>query len=488
MQRLDSDGKTVLHSLPTSLGLSGLLLMTVKNDTPSNFAPHVRAQYEEFPFPLRNPQDEARGLIVTEQDSLGKINHFCFGGRQGFDRGFGQGVGQGIGKDAEHEFRVLVAGGGTGDHTIFLAEQLRNYHASVTYIDISRASLDIARERARVRNLDNIAWHHGSVLDVALLGFAPFNLISCTGVLHHLPEPEGGLAALRSVLAPDGAMSLMLYGRMGRLSIYAGQELMRLINQGIDDPKLKTQHARSVLQSLPQTNWLLRGGDPKEVLVPFLEDESNLYDTLLHEQDRAYTVTEIYELLAGSRLELIEFVSFMSSVPSFRYLYNPMVWITDPTLRSHVASLPRPKQQAIAEAINCMITCHSFYAAPTAAGRIAKPSDQDMVPFFLYFDSSDLARNFRDAAGRECAINYRHSAVRFDLGRYSADLVAGIDGSRCIGELFELVRQSAGEQVPEQQLWRDFMAFYQPLNSLDIILLRHRSIPAFPEFPLERLA
>ena len=41
---------------------------------------------------------------------------------------------------------------------------------------------------------------------------------------------------------------------------------------------------------------------------------------------------------------------------------------------------------------------------------------------------------------------------------------------------------------PPEQLWQDFMAFYQPLNSLDVILLRHRSVPAFPEFPLDRLA
>lgn len=429
---------------------------------------------------MRDPQDETRGLIVAEQDSLGKINHFCFGGRQGFVRGTGQGT--------ENEFRVLVAGGGTGDHTVFLAEQLRNCNASVTYLDISRTSLNVASERARVRGLDNIQWHHGSILDVASLGFTPFDLISCTGVLHHLPEPERGIAALRSVLAPQGAMSLMLYGRMGRLSIYAAQELMRLVNQGVDDPNLKVQHARSVLQSLPQTNWLLRGGNPNEILVPFLEDESNLYDTLLHEQDRAYSVTELYELLDGASLELIEFVSFMSSVPSFRYLYNPLVWITDPALRAQVASLSRPKQQAIAEAINCMITCHSFYAAPTAAGRIAAPDDEEMVPYFLYFDSSDLARHFRDAAASECAINYRHSTVRFELGRYSADIVAAIDGSRCIGEIFDFAQRSTGEQVNQQQLWQDFMAFYQPLNSLDVILLRHRSIPAFPEFPLDRLA
>jgi 2-polyprenyl-3-methyl-5-hydroxy-6-metoxy-1,4-benzoquinol methylase len=437
-----------------------------------HYAPNVRAQYEEFPFPLRDPRDEARGLIVTEQDSLSKINHFCFGGRQGFGDGF----------------RVLVAGGGTGDHSIFLAEQLRDYDASVTYIDISGASLDIARERAKARNLDNIEWHHGSILDIASLDLAPFDLISCTGVLHHLPEPEQGLAALRAALAPEGAMSLMLYGRMGRLSIYAGQELMRLVNQGVDDRKLKIRNARAVLQSLPQTNWLLRGGDPKEVLVSFLEDESNLYDTLLHEQDRAYSVMEIYALLAGAQLNLIEFVSFLSSVPSFRYLYNPMVWITDSELRAHVATLPRQKQQAIAEAINCMITCHSFYAAPSAAGRIAAPNDPEMVPFFLYFDSSNLAQHFHDSGGRECAINYRHSTVRFDPGKYSAALVAAIDGSRCIGELFDVVRKKTGEQIPQPRLWQDFTAFYQPLNSLDVILLRHRSIPAFREFPLDRLA
>ncbi|MEE9265974.1 MAG: class I SAM-dependent methyltransferase [Gammaproteobacteria bacterium] len=446
--------------------------MADERDAPSNYAPDVRAQYEDIPFPLRDPRDEARGLIITEQDSLGKINHFCFGGRQGFGGGF----------------RVLVAGGGTGDHGIFLAEQLRDYDASVTYIDISRASLGIAKERARVRNLDNIEWHHGSILDIASLDLAPFDLISCSGVLHHLPEPERGLAALRSALAPEGAMSLMLYGRMGRLGIHAGQELMRLVNQGVDDRKLKTRHARAVLQSLPQTNWLLRGRDPKEVLVSFLEDESNLYDTLLHEQDRAYSVMEIYALLAGAQLDLIEFVSFLSSVPSFRYLYNPMVWISDPAFRSHVATLSRSKQQAIAEAISCMITCHSFYAAPTAAGRIAAPNDLDMVPFFLYFDSSNLARHFHDAAGRECAINYRHSTVRFEPGRFSAELAAGIDGSRCIGELFEMVREKTGEQLPQPRLWQDFMAFYQPLNSLDVILLRHRSISAFPEFPLDRLA
>jgi hypothetical protein len=90
--------------------------MSEHNDTPPNYAPGVRAQYEDYPFPLRDPRDESKRLVVTDQDSLGKLNHYCFGGRQSFGNGF----------------RALVAGGGTGDHTIFLAEQLRDYDASVT--------------------------------------------------------------------------------------------------------------------------------------------------------------------------------------------------------------------------------------------------------------------------------------------------------------------------------------------------------------------
>ncbi|TDJ20997.1 MAG: class I SAM-dependent methyltransferase [Gammaproteobacteria bacterium] len=439
--------------------------MSEHDDTLSNYASNVRAQYEAYPFPLRDPRDESKRLVIAEQDCLGKLNHYCFGGRQSFGNGF----------------RVLVAGGGTGDHTIFLAEQLREYDASVTYIDISSSSLGICKERGRTRALDNIEWHQCSLLDVASLDVAPFDLISCTGVLHHLPEPERGLEALRAVLAPDGAMSLMLYGRTGRMAVYAGQELTRLVNDGIDDPKLKTQHARALVQCLPETNWLLRGGDRKKILTELLDDESNLNDVLLHDQDRAYSVPEIYEFLAEAQLELIEFTSFYAEPPCCRFMYDPTAWITDPALKAHVAKLPRPQQQAIAEAMNCVLTCHGFYAAPEAAERVALPNDFDMVPFFHYFDPGNLPQHFRDAAGRECGLSYRQSTIQFEVGKYSADLVAGIDGSRSMGELMEMVRRKSAVAATQSELLQHFMAFYEPLNTLDVLLLRHRSVAPFRE-------
>src|SRR5207249_9481006 len=120
------------------------------------------------------------------------ITVYCFKGRSNFSQ----------------EFQVLVAGGGTGDQTIFLAEQLRhNRRAEVVHLDISEKCNEIARRRAEVRNLTNITWVHGSVLDLPSLKLGPFDYINCVGVLHHLKEPKAGLQALRSVLKDEGAMS-----------------------------------------------------------------------------------------------------------------------------------------------------------------------------------------------------------------------------------------------------------------------------------------
>ncbi|HEY5701804.1 MAG TPA: class I SAM-dependent methyltransferase, partial [Gammaproteobacteria bacterium] len=352
----------------------------------------------------------------------------------------------------------------------------------LVYIDISEASLEIARGRAQVRGLNNVDWHHGSLLDLPKMDLGPFDLISCTGVLHHLPDPDAGLRALNSVLAPDGAMSLMVYGRYGRLGVYAGQELMRLVNHGVSDGSERLRNAKAVLQHLPDTNWLLRGSERESALEPMLADDSNLYDLLLHEQDVAYSVSEVYEFLHRQGLELIEFTHFLQDVPSFRYLYEPFVFIRDTELRARISRLPRPRQQGIAEAINCMLTCHAFYAAPDVTNRVARPNDPEMVPSFLYLDPAPLVEQVRKTGRSDVAFPYRHSTVYFEPGPNSAAIMAAIDGQRTLPQVFEKARQSGVGNVSDKELWQDFMRFYVPLNGMDLIVLRHQSISAFREF------
>src|SRR5436305_155614 len=68
----------------------------------------VRAQYEALPYPPRDPREEALRLITGTPSHILEVNHYLFSGRLNFNR----------------PFRALVAGGGTGDACIMLAQRL----------------------------------------------------------------------------------------------------------------------------------------------------------------------------------------------------------------------------------------------------------------------------------------------------------------------------------------------------------------------------
>src|SRR6185312_7073553 len=100
----------------------------------------VAAQYETLPYPSRDPRDEAKRLIIGSPSHLAEIEHYLFAGRIARDR----------------PFRALVAGGGTGDATIMLAQHAKDagLAAEITYLDQSAASRAVAAARAAMRGLD----------------------------------------------------------------------------------------------------------------------------------------------------------------------------------------------------------------------------------------------------------------------------------------------------------------------------------------------
>src|SRR5262249_1944287 len=118
-----------------------------------------------------------------------------------------------------------------------------------------------------------------------------FDQIVCTGVLHHLPDPDRGLRALRDVLAPDGALHLMVYAAYGRAGIYMMQEYCRLLGISTSDADLR---------DLATTLETLAADHPLASVLRRWRDFRNpdaLADALLHPLDRAYTVPELYAWL-----------------------------------------------------------------------------------------------------------------------------------------------------------------------------------------------
>lgn len=118
----------------------------------------------------------------------------------------------GIGPEDYVGKKVLDAGCGTGEYACWFASQ----GARVTGIDLSDAALEEAEEYARTEGIEGVRFEERSVLDT---GFedAAFDLVYCTGVLHHTPAPFDGLRELCRVTRPGGRVLVSLYHSFGFL-------------------------------------------------------------------------------------------------------------------------------------------------------------------------------------------------------------------------------------------------------------------------------
>jgi SAM-dependent methyltransferase len=145
-------------------------------------------------------------------------------------------------------------------------------------------------ELKRKYNLSNLEVHQLSIERAGELERS-FDQIVCTGVLHHLAAPDVGLSALREVLKPDGAMQLMVYAPYGRTGVYMLQEFCRRIGISAGDEAIR--ELGDALRVLPP-------GHPLANMLgeaPDFWQEAGLADALLHPQDRAYSVPQLFDFI-----------------------------------------------------------------------------------------------------------------------------------------------------------------------------------------------
>ncbi|MES2638028.1 MAG: tetratricopeptide repeat protein [Myxococcota bacterium] len=161
----------------------------------------VRDQYEENPYPrLVGVHLRAAGSFVATARAL-----------------LGDPVYEG-------PRRVLVAGGGTGQHPIGVAAGADA--AEVVCVDLSRASLGRAARLAAAHGVTNLRFVQGDILALgAHDGLGQFDFVDCVGVLHHLADPLAGGRALVGKLAPGGILRLGLYSERGRSDVVAARAL-----------------------------------------------------------------------------------------------------------------------------------------------------------------------------------------------------------------------------------------------------------------------
>jgi len=231
----------------------------------------VKRMYEEYPY----PSPLAGSSLIKD---LANVVRFTFP------------------DDDLAGWRILDAGCGTGHRLLALAQA--HPGARLTGVDLSAASLGVARRMAREHGIDNVDFRQANLLDLRLPGH--YDLIVSTGVVHHLSDPQLGLQNLTRHLADDGLLLVWLYHSLGEFTRLLDRELALLLWGG-DRADLRA--GIDVMRDLRLSLSAARYGTQTSMLArEEISQQSIDVDAYLHPIVNAYRFQEVAEMFGRAGL------------------------------------------------------------------------------------------------------------------------------------------------------------------------------------------
>jgi len=368
-------------------------------------AARVGAFYEEHPYPP--PLDDLTGYGRMWDDLRRRADAHLFWPEQPY----------------RDDRNILIAGCGTSQAAKYA---LRWPKAQVTGIDFSQASIDETEKLKRKHSIHNLELKQLPVERAGELG-RTFDHVVCTGVLHHLPDPGAGLRALRDVLEPDGAMHLMVYAPYGRTGIYMLQDYCRRLGIGSSPAELRDLSAS--LRALPPDHPLM----PLLRNAPDFQTEAGIADALLHPQDRAYSVPQLFELLAGYGMEFGRWIRQAGYLPTCGAL------VQSPH-RARLMRLPAEEQYAAIELFRGCMMQHSlvvYRRDRSSTPRINFEGDEWLGYVPVRVPDTIAVEERLPPRAAAVLINRNHSFtdIYLPIDAEEKKLFDAIDGRRSIGEI-----------------------------------------------------
>jgi 2-polyprenyl-3-methyl-5-hydroxy-6-metoxy-1,4-benzoquinol methylase len=327
---------------------------------------------------------------------------------------------------------ILIAGCGTSQAA---KHAMRWPAAQVTGIDVSATSVRYTKNLKQKYSLNNLQIYQLPIERVSDLDTS-FDQIVCTGVLHHLEDPDAGLRALRGMLEPDGAMHLMMYAPYGRTGVYMLQDFCRRTGIHATDGDIRDLIA--ALGALPP-------GHPLENLLreaPDFRHDGALADALLHPKDRAYSVPQLFDFLERSQLA---FGRWLKQAP-----YSPRCGVMAKIPQaSRISHLPAAEQYAAAELFRGTMVRHSMIVYRDDGPRVRRFINfvDDSWPGYVPIRLPDTicVRQRLPAHAAGVLINQSHSYrdLVLPINEIQEQWFHAIDGQRCIGQIIESASPSA---------------------------------------------
>ena len=248
-------------------------------DSENEVSKNVRRQYEKYPYPrwiqlgysispLTLKQSIMKmGLNIRKKEILDVLNP-----------------------------KILIAGCGTGQHSIMTAKRYKN--SNVTAIDLSIASIAYAKRKTDELSVTNIDYLHCDILQAQKLKES-LDLIETVGVLHHMEDPIKGWRALLKTLRPGGLMKIGLYSDLAR------QHIVEIRNE------IETNHASAAVDKIQELRATILSSDKdhhkKIKSSPDFYSLSEVIDLLLHAQEHRFCIPQLKDILDKLNLEFCGF-------------------------------------------------------------------------------------------------------------------------------------------------------------------------------------
>jgi SAM-dependent methyltransferase len=345
--------------------------------------------------------------------------------------------------------RILIAGCGTSQAAKYA---VRWPNSEVVGIDVSSTSVEQTKQLKTKYALANLEVLQLAVEQAPDLG-DNFDVVVCTGVLHHLPDPARGLRALREVLVPEGYMHLMVYAPSGRAGIYLLQDYCRRL--GIEPTSKDISTLMESLQFLPHDHPL------RQLLErsPDFRKEASIADALLNPLDQPFSVDQFMAFLEAGGLQFSRWVRQAEYSPRCGLFRNsPHRGILD--------QLPELEQYAAVELFRGNLLRHSAVAYRNDSAKRRQPSSirlsewESYIP--LHAPDTVRVREKLPEGASAVLINPAHSQTDIYLPISAAQerIVDAIDNRRSVAEIaHKNGNLNAVLELIELLWWHDLIVF-----------------------------
>ena len=264
------------------------LLGSISNKISKN----VRNQYEESPYPrwitlgLRSTPVRISDIV---KNSTLKLSNTAI--------------------ESLNTPEVLIAGCGTGKHSIATASMLEN--SKVLAVDLSLSSLAYAQRKTQELGITNVHYMQADILTLKDLN-RQFDLVESSGVLHHMDIPMAGWKILVDCMKPGGLMKIGLYSELAR------QDILNIKKDFSSKDIKSVPDIKKVRKAIIDSNLV-----HKERLCSSEDfyNLSTLRDLIFHVQEHQFTIPKIKENLKKLGLRFCGFEN-KEIVSQFKDFYD----------------------------------------------------------------------------------------------------------------------------------------------------------------------